>query len=69
VGFHAGVSRVMCGVHFPSDVEAGQRLGAAAAAQVIASPEWRTFRDNPEIQKELQRLRAVPEASLPLLVR
>lgn len=69
VGFHAGVSRVMCGVHFPSDVEAGQRLGAAAAAQVIASPEWRAFRDNPEIQKELQRLRAVPEASLPLLVR
>jgi len=69
VGFHAGASRVMCGVHFPSDVEAGQRLGAAAAPQVIASPEWRAFRSNPEIQKELQRLRAVPEASLPLLVR
>ncbi|MEB3170110.1 MAG: phosphatase PAP2 family protein [Synechococcaceae cyanobacterium] len=69
VGLHAGASRVMCGVHFPSDVEAGQRLGAAAAAQVIASPQWRAFRDNPGIQSELQRLRAVPEASLPLLVR
>lgn len=69
VGFHAGASRVMCGVHFPSDVEAGQRLGAAAAAQVMASPQWRAFRDNPKIQSELQFLRSVPEASLPMLVR
>lgn len=69
VGHHAGASRVLCGVHFPSDVEAGQRLGAAAARQVIASPQWRSFRDDPALQRELQLLRQVPETSLPLLVR
>lgn len=69
VGFHAGASRVMCGVHFPSDVQAGQRLGAAGAQQIISSPQWRAFRDNPQIQAELQRLREVPETTLPLLVR
>ncbi|MEI8251753.1 MAG: phosphatase PAP2 family protein [Synechococcus sp. ELA057] len=69
VGFHAGASRVMCGVHFPSDVEAGRRLGAAAAVQILASPQWQAFRSDPALQKELQRLRSVPQDSLPLLVR
>jgi len=39
VGSHGGNSRVLCGVHYPSDVQAGQRLGVAAAAQLIASPQ------------------------------
>jgi acid phosphatase (class A) len=69
MGQHAGASRVYCGVHYPSDVEAGQRLGVSAAQQVIASPQWQAFRDNPALQKELAAVRQVPPAQLPLLVR
>ena len=50
---------MLCGVHYPSDVEAGQRLGADAALQIIASPQWRAFRQDPALQAELELLRAV----------
>lgn len=69
MGLHAGASRVYCGVHYPSDVEAGQRLGVAAAQQVIASPQWQAFRENPALQKELETVRQLPASRLPLLVR
>lgn len=68
-GRQGGANRVLCGVHYPSDVEAGQRLGAAAAQQIIASPQWRAFRRDPRLQAELTRLRAVPAEALPPLVR
>lgn len=58
VGLHGGASRVICGVHYPSDVEAGQRLGLAAAQQVIRSDQWRAFLANPAVQQELRELRA-----------
>jgi acid phosphatase (class A) len=69
MGLHAGASRVVCGVHYPSDVEAGQRLGAAAAQQVMASPQWRAFRDDPALKQELEAVRQVTTGRLPMLVR
>ena len=69
VGLHGGASRVICGMHYPSDVEAGQRLGAEAARQIIQSEQWQAFRRDPAVQQELQRLRSLPSDRLPLLVR
>ena len=51
VGRQGMAARVTCGMHYPSDVEAGQRLAEAAALQIIGSPpveavqEVRTTRD------------------------
>lgn len=36
-----GESRIVCGVHFPSDVEAGRLLAAAVVDRLIAVPEFR----------------------------
>ncbi len=36
-----GESRVVCGVHFPSDVEAGRTIAAAAIARLHAEPAFR----------------------------
>jgi len=69
VGNHGGAARTMCGVHYPSDVEAGLRLGRAAAAQILASPEWRIFRSDPAVQAEIELIRGVPSEALPQLVR
>ncbi len=69
IGAYGGANRVMCGVHYPSDVDAAQRLGRAAAEQIIASPQWRRFRADPAIAAELQRVRDAQPEALPLLVR
>jgi len=69
VGRQGGAHRVSCVVHYPSDVEASQRLGAEAARQIIASPQWRAFREDPSLQQELMRLRATEQKALPPLVR
>ena len=37
-GREIGQSRVVCGVHFASDVEAGRDLGAAMVARLHADP-------------------------------
>ena len=69
VGSHGGNSRVMCGVHYPSDVQAGQRLGVAAAAQVLASPQWKAFKTDPAVIAEVDAIRKVPVSALPDPVR
>jgi len=69
VGRQGGANRVLCGVHYPSDVQAGQLFGAAAARQIIASPQWRAFREDPSLQQELLRLRAPGQDALPPMVR
>jgi acid phosphatase (class A) len=69
VGSHGGNSRVLCGVHYPSDVQAGQRLGVAAAAQLIASPQWKAFKADPAVIAEVEAIRQVQDRSLPELVR
>lgn len=38
-------SRVVCGVHYPSDVEAGRLVAAAAVARLHADPEFRQLLD------------------------
>ena len=35
----------------------------------IASPQWRAFRENPSLQKELMGLRAKEQKALPPLLR
>jgi acid phosphatase (class A) len=34
-------NRVICGAHFPSDVEAGRLLGTSLAAVMLAQPRFR----------------------------
>lgn len=41
VGRRVGSDRVLAGVHYPSDVLAGQRLGEALAAAMLATPSFR----------------------------
>jgi acid phosphatase (class A) len=65
VGLLGGTSRTVCGLHYPSDVEAGQRLGEAAALQILNSPQWQRFKQNPAVQKEIEKIRQVPVSRLP----
>ncbi|MFW6730998.1 MAG: phosphatase PAP2 family protein [Synechococcus sp.] len=65
VGRQGGFARVTCGVHYPSDVLASQRLAAAMAADVIASPQWRAFRER--VRDEGLRLQQLPGPDLPAL--
>lgn len=44
-----GDSRVVCGLHYPSDVAAGRTMGAATVARLHADPEF---------QKDLKKARA-----------
>ena len=39
-GLAYGESRVICGVHYPSDVEAGRIVGAAMVAALKADPAF-----------------------------
>lgn len=65
VGRQGGFARVTCGVHYPSDVLASQLLAAAMAADVIASPQWRAFRER--VRDEGLRLQELPGPDLPAL--
>ena len=66
VGLYGGTSRNICGLHYPSDVDAGQRLGEAAALQILKSPQWQQFKQDPGVQKEIEKIRQVPATRLPL---
>ncbi|EAQ68185.1 PAP2 superfamily protein [Synechococcus sp. RS9909] len=65
VGEQGVAARVTCGVHYPSDVEAGQRLAAAGVAQILASVQWQRFKAS--VQEEVKALMVPPPAGLPLL--
>ena len=56
-GREYGDSRVVCGLHYPSDVEAGRVIAAAAIARLHAEPSFR--RDLEAARLELAR--AYPE--------
>jgi acid phosphatase (class A) len=51
-----GESRVVCGLHFPSDITAGQAVAAAVVDKLLASEEFR--RDFQCAKTELQSVRA-----------
>jgi len=66
VGLQGGYVRAYCGLHYPSDVAAGQRLAEALSQELIASPQWRTFKQ--QLAGERRQLLSVPPAGLPLLM-
>lgn len=47
-----GESRIVCGVHYPSDVEAGRLMGAAVVARLRADPAF--ARDFEVMRRELR---------------
>jgi len=57
-GKEMGESRVICGMHYPSDVEAGRDLAAAMVARMRANPEFRA--DMEKARREVARLKAPP---------
>lgn len=56
-----GESRVICGVHYESDVAAGRKIGAAVFAALQKDAAFRT--DLAAAQAELARLRAAPHTA------
>lgn len=62
VGRQGMAARVTCGMHYPSDVEAGQRLAEAAALQIIGSLQWKQFKTS--VQPEIKALMQPPSAGL-----
>lgn len=62
-GRQVGESRVICGVHYQSDVEAGRMLGAAMVAEEHAKPEFRA--DFAAAKAELAHLHEPAAVSCP----
>jgi acid phosphatase (class A) len=45
-----GEDRVIAGMHYPSDVEAGQKLGAEIAAKLLANPDFQAHLDQAKLE-------------------
>lgn len=56
IGHEIGVSRMVCGMHYPSDVAEGERLGKALFQQIAATPAYQA--DAAVAREELARARA-----------
>ena len=56
IGHAIAVSRVVCGMHYPSDVEAGEVLGREVAREILANPGFQA--DRIAAQGELAMARA-----------
>ena len=65
VGRQGMAARVTCGMHYPSDVEAGQRLAKAAVDQILLSAQWQRFKHS--VQPEVKALLAPPAAGMPVV--
>ena len=55
IGHEIGVSRLVCGMHYPSDVAEGERLGKATFRQIAATPAYQA--DAVVAREELARAR------------
>ncbi|ODT85477.1 phosphatase PAP2 family protein [Phenylobacterium sp. SCN 70-31] len=60
LGRESGESRVVCGVHFPSDVEAGRTLAAGMVARLHADRAFMT--DLAKLKREVAAARSAPRA-------
>jgi len=69
VGKSVGANRVICAMHYPSDIEAGVRLGQAGAEQILQSSAWKHFKARADVQAEVNAIKAIPANNLPLIVR
>jgi len=59
-GYEFGESRVVCGVHWLSDVEAGRLMGAATFSRLQSEP---VFRAQSELARdEIKRAKSIPTA-------
>lgn len=58
VGKSVGDSRAICGVHYPSDIEAGRTLAAAMVAKLHGEPQFRT--DMEAARREMARAKTAP---------
>lgn len=56
MGREMGISRLICAMHYPSDVAAGEALGRAVAAEITAAPAF--AEDAPAARAELAAARA-----------
>ena len=63
VGKAIGDSRVVCGVHFQSDVEAGRVIGSAMVARLHADPQFQA--DLARAKAELAKAPAAAGLSCP----
>jgi acid phosphatase (class A) len=61
IGHEMAVSRMVCGMHYPSDVAQGEALGKAAFRQIAATPGFQT--DAVVAGREIARARAVGATS------
>ncbi|CAE7878008.1 UPF1, partial [Symbiodinium sp. KB8] len=65
-------ARATCAVHYPSDANAGRKLGKMAAIEVMQMPQWQSFvsRPSPKILEELAAInKSRPYAGLPIFPR
>ena len=58
VGKQIGESRIICGVHYASDIEAGRTLAGAMVARLHADPQFQA--DMRKARAELARAKAAP---------
>lgn len=58
VGKDIGESRIICGVHYASDVEAGRTLASAMVARIHADPEFQT--EMKKARAEIARAKVAP---------
>lgn len=56
IGHQIGLSRVVCGMHYPADAVAGEAVGRAVVAQIAATPAFRA--DLTAAREELAAVRA-----------